>query len=226
MRFSDRFDAGRQVAQRLSKYRNRKDVVVLALPRGGVPVAYEVARELQAPVDVFLVRKLGVPFQPELAMGAIASGGIRVLNEELIAELQIPRDIIDEVANRELMELERRDRLYRGDQPAPVLKNRIIIVVDDGLATGSTMEAAIEALRVHEPARIVVAAPVGAAETCARLARLADEVVCGETPRPFNAVGLWYVRFDQTTDEEVIDLLHRAAQTLNDDTTRIPTYRT
>lgn len=216
MRFRDRIDAGRQLAERLTAYRNGNNVVVLALPRGGVPVGFEVARELNAPLDVFLVRKLGVPFQPELAMGAIASGGVRILSEDLIAELQIPRQLVDEVASRELLELERRNGLYRGDRASLPLKGRTVIVVDDGLATGSTMEAAIVALRLHDPERIVVAVPVGAAETCERLARLADQVVCAETPRPFNAVGLWYSRFDQTTDEEVIDLLRRSAEATTD----------
>jgi erythromycin esterase-like protein/predicted phosphoribosyltransferase len=210
MRFHDRADAGRQLAARLSSYARRHDVIVLGLPRGGVPVAFHVARELDAPLDVFLVRKLGVPGHPELAMGAIASGGVRVLSEDLIDELGIPRTAVEQVAVRERLELERRDRLYRGERPLPVLRDRTVILVDDGFATGSTMEAAIGAVRLHNPARVVVAAPVGAPETCARLQRVADDVVCAQTPAPFQAVGLWYERFDQTTDEEVIDLLRRA----------------
>jgi erythromycin esterase-like protein/predicted phosphoribosyltransferase len=210
MRFRDRRDAGQHLAERLTAYAGRHDVIVLGLPRGGVPVAFEVAQELDAPLDVFLVRKLGVPAHPELAMGAIAAGGVRVLSEDLISELGIPRALVEQVAVRERLELERRDRMYRGTRPFPTLRDRIVIVIDDGLATGSTMEAAVAALRAHHPARIVVAAPVAASETCARLRPLADEVVCAQTPEPFNAVGLWYERFDQTSDEEVIDLLKRA----------------
>jgi erythromycin esterase-like protein/predicted phosphoribosyltransferase len=210
MRFRDRRDAGQHLAERLTAYAGRHDVIVLGLPRGGVPVAFEVAQELDAPLDIFLVRKLGVPAHPELAMGAIAAGGVRVLSEDLISELGIPRALVEQVAVRERLELERRDRMYRGTRPFPTLRDRIVIVIDDGLATGSTMEAAVAALRAHHPARIVVAAPVAASETCARLRPLADEVVCAQTPEPFNAVGLWYERFDQTSDEEVIDLLKRA----------------
>jgi erythromycin esterase-like protein/predicted phosphoribosyltransferase len=195
----------------LTAYAGRHDVIVLGLPRGGVPVAFEVAQELDAPLDIFLVRKLGVPTHPELAMGAIAAGGVRVLSEDLISELGIPRALVEQVAVRERLELERRDRLYRGSRPFPTLRDRTVIVIDDGLATGSTMEAAVAALRAHHPARIVVAAPVAALETCARLRSVADEVVCAQTPEPFNAVGLWYERFDQTSDDEVIDLVKRAA---------------
>ena len=204
MRFQDRTDAGRQLAARLTAYANRDDVVVLALPRGGVPVAVEVARGLRAPLDVLLVRKLGVPGHPELAMGAIATGGVQVLSEELIAELHIPRKLVEDVAARERRELDRRERLYRGNRPMPLLRDRTVIVVDDGLATGSTMEAAIAALRHQQSSRIVVAAPVGAVETCHRLKKIADEVVCVTTPEPFDAVGLWYKRFDQVSDEEVV----------------------
>jgi predicted phosphoribosyltransferase len=211
MHFIDRAHAGRQLATKLVDYRDRPDVIVLALPRGGVPVGVEIARALHVPVDVFLVRKLGVPGHPELAMGAIASGGVRVLNEDLINELGIPRTAIEEVSIRELAELERRDRLYRGDRQRPPLQGLTAILVDDGLATGSTMQAAIEAARLYHPARVVVAAPIGARDTCARLQRIADEVVCAATPEPFRAVGQWYDRFDQTTDDEVIDLLHQAA---------------
>ena len=207
MRFRDRVDAGRQLGARLQTFANRHDVVVLALPRGGVPVAAEVARALAAPLDVFLVRKLGVPGHPELAMGAIASGGVRVLSEDLIGELGIPRAAVEQVAVREHLELERRDRLYRGDRRMPMLRDKTVIVIDDGLATGASMEAAVAALRTYEPSRIVVAVPVGATESCQRLATVADEVVCLITPEPFQAVGLWYDRFDQTTDGEVLQIL-------------------
>jgi erythromycin esterase-like protein/predicted phosphoribosyltransferase len=210
MRFRDRVEAGRQLATVLAPYANRHDALVLALPRGGAPVGYEVARALGAPFDVFLVRKLGVPGHPELGMGAIASGGVRVLSEDLIHELGIPRSAVEQVAVRERLELERRDRLYRGDRSLPELRDRTVILVDDGLATGATMAAAIEAVRVYHPARVVVAAPVCAVDSAERLKRIADEVVCAQTPDPFQAVGLWYERFDQTTDEEVIQLLESA----------------
>ena len=210
-RFRDRRQAGEQLAASLTRYTNRDDVVVLALPRGGVPVAFEVARALGASLDIFLVRKLGAPGHPEFAIGAIAAGGVRVLSDEVIAELGIPLAMIEQVAERELLELERRDKAYRGDRPKPLLRGRTVIVVDDGLATGSTMEAAVTALREHQPARIVVAVPVGAAQSCLRLRELADEVICLRTPEPFNAVGLWYQVFDQTTDSEVVDFLRRAA---------------
>jgi putative phosphoribosyl transferase len=212
MRFRDRTDAGRILAARLSANANRADLVVLALPRGGVPVAAEVARALAAPLDVFVVRKLGVPGHPELAMGATASGGIRVLNEDLIAALDIAREDVDRAASRESVELQRRDRLYRGQRERPPLRGRTIILVDDGLATGATMEAAVVALRAEQPARIIVAAPVAARESAERLTRIADEVVCVATPEPFQAVGLWYEYFDQTTDQEVIELVRQAAR--------------
>jgi len=210
MRFLDRADAGRQLAKTLTAYGGRSDVVVLGLPRGGVPVAFEVARELRAPLDVFLVRKLGVPGHPELAMGAIAEGGVEVLNDELIRDLGIPQKMVQEVAVRERMELDRRDTLYRGGRPLPAVRGRIVILVDDGLATGSTMQAAVTALRRLEPARIVVAAPVGAHETCDRLGHFANEVVCLIAPQQFQAVGLWYDVFTQTTDDEVKQLLGSA----------------
>jgi putative phosphoribosyl transferase len=180
---------------------------VLALPRGGVPVGYEVARALHAPLDVFLVRKLGVPGHPELAMGAIASGGVRVVSRDLVDRLGIGPDVVDQIAAREGLELERRDRLYRVGRTMPAIENRIVILVDDGLATGATMEAAIAAVKQLRAARIVAAAPVGARDSCSRLGAIADEVVCAETPGFFQAVGQWYVAFDQTTDQEVIDLL-------------------
>ena len=212
MRFRDRTDAGQQLAKRLSRFANRSDVVVLALPRGGVPVGYEVARALHAPLDVFLVRKLGLPGHEELAMGAIATGGVRVVNDEVIRRLGVPEAMIDEVAAEELKELKRRERSYRADRSAPNVKDRTLILVDDGLATGSTMRAAVAALRRLHPAWIVVAVPVGAAETCAEFQDEADEVVCACTPEPFYAVGLWYEDFSQTTDGEVHDLLEQAAR--------------
>lgn len=207
MRYRNRTDAGRQLAARLAEYGGRSDVVVLALPRGGLPVAHEVATQLKAPLDVFLVRKLGVPGHPELAMGAIAAGGIEVLNTDLIHDLGIPHALVQQVAVRERLELERRDVLYRGGRRPAAVRDRTVILVDDGLATGSTMQAAIVALRRHAPARIVIAVPVGARETCEQLRRIADDVVCVSTPEPFNAVGLWYEEFSQTTDEEVRRLL-------------------
>lgn len=210
MLYRDRREAGRQLAAKLAAYAGRPDVLVLALPRGGVPVAYEVARALAAPLDIFLVRKLGLPGHEELAMGAVASGGIRVLNEEVVQALRIPEEVIDEVAAEELGELERRERLYRGDRPPPDVRGRTVILIDDGLATGSTMRAAIAALRQQHPARIVVAVPVGAPETCAEFQDEADEAICALTPDPFYAVGLWYGDFTQTTDEEVRDLLEQA----------------
>ena len=213
MLFNDRIDAGHQLAGRLSAYSGRSDVIVLALPRGGVPVAAEVARELGAPFDLFLVRKLGVPSHPELAMGAIAEGGVEVLSDDLIRDLGIPQSTVQQVAVRERMELDRRDVLYRQGRPRPIVKDRTVIVVDDGLATGSSMQAAVLALRQLEPARIVVAVPVGAADTCERLAQIADEVVCATTPEPFQAVGLWYRQFAQTSDEEVRRLLSRPFET-------------
>src|SRR5579875_2593723 len=214
MLFRDRTEAGQILADKLASYAHRPDVLVLALPRGGVPVGYEVAQALHVPLDVFLVRKLGLPGQEELAMGAIASGGIRVLNEEVIDKLNVPEEIIDAVAAEEQQELSRREHDYRAGRPPPDVRGRTVILVDDGLATGSTMRAAVAALRQQGPARIVVAVPVGAPETCTQLRREADEVVCAETPEPFYAVGAWYEDFSQTTDEEVRDLLARAAETL------------
>jgi predicted phosphoribosyltransferase len=207
MRFRDRTDAGRQLAERLAHYAGRPDVIVLGLPRGGVPVAAEVAKALGAPLDVFLVRKLGVPGQEELAMGAIAEGGVAVLNEDLIASLQIPRAAVEQAEAREGAELQRRQRLYRASRPAFDLGGRTVILIDDGLATGSTMEAAILALRRLGPARVVVAAPVGARESCDRLGRLADEILCASTPAWFSAVGQRYEDFSETSDDEVRRLL-------------------
>src|SRR5688572_8124254 len=185
--FRNRQQAGRVLAQRLTAYAHKPEVVVLALPRGGTPVAYEVAKALHAPLDVLVVRKLGVPGHEEYAMGAIASGGEPLLNDDVVRELGITADAIDAVVQRERAELQRRDCLYRGSRPPPDVRGRSVIVVDDGLATGSTMVAAVQALRRLQPARIVVAVPTGAAETCAQLRELADEVVCASTPRPFRA---------------------------------------
>ena len=221
MRFRSRKDAGRQLAAKLTTYAGRSDVLVLGLPRGGVPVAYEVAVTLKAPLDVFLVRKLGVPGHPEVAMGAIAAGGIQVLSADLIRQLRIPKALIEQVAVRERLELDRRDALYRGARRPPIVRDRTIILVDDGLATGSTMQAAILALRQQAPARIVVAAPVGAAETCRRMKRVADEVVCVSMPQPFDAVGLWYEDFSQTTDAEVTALMSRGLASVQADSNKV-----
>jgi predicted phosphoribosyltransferase len=212
MIFADRREAGRVLADKLKEYADRPDVLVLALPRGGVPVAYEVAKALHAPLDVFLVRKLGLPGREELAMGAIASGGVIVLNENVVRGLGIPKEVLESVIATEKKELERRERLYRGDRPVPDVRGRTVILVDDGLATGSTMRAAVAALRQQGPARIIVAVPIGAPETCTEFEREADGVVCAVTPQPFYAVGLWYTDFSQTTDEEVHELLKRAAE--------------
>ena len=205
--FHDRADAGRQLADRLTPYRDRSDVIVLALPRGGVPVGAEIAVKLRSPLDVFLVRKLGVPSHPELAMGAIAEGGVKVLSQSVIRDLGISPTVVDQVAEREHVELDRRSTAFRGSRLPPAVADRVVILVDDGLATGATMEAAILALRKLKPARIVVAVPVGAAETCARIGTLADEVVAVAIPPDFHAVGMWYDDFDQTSDEEVVATL-------------------
>jgi len=210
MLFRDRADAGRHLLSRLGAYQGRPDVVVLGLPRGGIPVGYEVARGLGAPLDVFVVRKLGVPGQEELAMGAIATGGVRVVNRDVVDALHIAPDVLDRSAEAERRELERRERSYRGDRPEPQVEGRTVILVDDGLATGSTMRAAVQALRQQRPARIVVAVPVAAFATCEELRREVEEVVCFATPEPFMAVGRFYDDFSQTTDEEVHDLLASA----------------
>jgi putative phosphoribosyl transferase len=212
MIFKNRADAGRKLAARLTRYADRGDILVLALPRGGVPVAYEVAKELKAPLDIFLVRKLGVPGHEELAMGAIASGGVRVINEELVNYLGIPDEVIDAIAAVEQRELERRAVAYRDDRPQPEVTDRIVILIDDGLATGSTMRAAAASLRLQKPRRIVVAVPVSSPETCDEFRREVDEIICGVTPQHFQGVGLWYDDFSQTSDEEVRDLLMRATQ--------------
>src|SRR5579872_375304 len=208
--FRDRSEAGRLLAAKLRTYAHRSDVIVLALPRGGVPVGYEVARALGARLDIFLVRKLGVPGHEELAMGAVATGGVRVLNDEVVRVLRIPDYVIDAVAAWEQQELERRERVYRGDRPQPNVQDRTVILVDDGLATGATMLASIKALRQQQPARIVVAVPTASPETCEEMRTEADDVVCAITPEPFYAVGLWYEDFSQTTDEEVRELLARS----------------
>ena len=207
MLFRDRTHAGQVLAEKLQEYAGRPDVLVLGLPRGGVPVAYEVARALRAPLDVFIVRKLGAPGQPELAMGAIASGGVRVLNPEIIRVLGISEREIEELTARERREIGQRERLYRGDRPPLEVAGRTIILVDDGLATGSTMRAAAAALRRAGPAKIVVAVPVAAQATCEVLAAEVDQVICATTPEPFFAVGQWYEQFTQTTDDEVRELL-------------------
>jgi putative phosphoribosyl transferase len=213
-RFTNRTEAGRRLADDLREYAGRDDALVLALPRGGVPVAFEVARALGLPMDLFLVRKLGVPGHEELAMGAIASGGVRVLNEEVVRMFSPPEDTIARVAAQEQEELERRERAYRGGRRDLHLEGRTVILVDDGLATGSTMRAAAQAVRAQDPARIVVAVPVAAAETCDEFRGEVDEVVCTLTPDPFRAVGIWYDDFAQTTDEEVRELLRRADEEL------------
>jgi predicted phosphoribosyltransferase len=210
MIYRDRIEAGKYLAAQLAHYANRDDVLVLALPRGGVPVAYEVAKALSAPLDIFLVRKLGVPGHEELAMGAIATGGVRVLNDDVVEYLLIPAGVIDSVAADELRELERRERAYRGNRPEPTVRGKTVILVDDGLATGSTMRAAAAALRQQSPARIVVAVPVSAPQTCDEYRMGVDEIVCATMPEPFYGVGQWYRDFSQTTDEEVRDLLEQA----------------
>lgn len=206
--FKNRSEAGQFLAQKLAEYTNDPNVVVLALPRGGVPVAFEVAEALKAPLDIFVVRKLGVPGYDELAMGAIATGGIRVLNPTVLNYLDIPDEMIERVTAREQRELERRERLYRGTRPALDVRGRTVIVVDDGMATGSTMRAAVRALRQQQPEKIVVAVPVGARKTCESFVNEVDTMcVCAITPEPFDGVGLWYRDFEQTSDEEVRQLL-------------------
>ena len=213
-RFANRTEAGRLLAARLSRYAGRRDTIVLALPRGGVPVAFEIARALSAPFDVFLVRKLGFPGQEELAMGAIATGGVRILNRDVVGYLHVPERTIEAVARKEQQELERRERLYRGDSPPSDVREKTVILVDDGLATGSTMRAAIAALKKLEPERIVVAVPVAPPSTVNQLYREVDEVVCLLIPEPFDGVGRWYGDFSQTSDEEVRSLLDTANEFL------------
>ena len=206
-KFKDRHEAGRALAEALRKYAGRDDVLILALPRGGVPVAYEVARALHAPLDVFLVRKLGVPGHEEYAMGAIAEGGVIVLDRGVVQQLNLSPSAVDAVIRSERAELERRGQLYRKGRPGLDVRGKTLILVDDGLATGSTMRAAVAALRKLGPARLVVAVPVSAPETCEALRGEADEVICARTPEPFHAVGLWYQDFSQTSDDEVRELL-------------------
>ena len=209
--FANRSEAGRFLAEKLQRYAGRDDVIVLGLPRGGVPVAYEIARSLGAPLDVFVVRKLGVPGFEELALGAIASGGVRVLNDDVASAIPNAEAIIENVTAREAAEIERREQLYRDHRPAPSVRDRVAILVDDGLATGATMRAAIKALRQAGAAKIVVAVPVGPPDTCIQLDQ-ADEVICGLTPENFHAVGQYYEDFSQTSDQEVRELLSRAAE--------------
>jgi predicted phosphoribosyltransferase len=209
-RFRDRREAGRALAEHLARYTGRPDAIVLGLARGGMPVAHEVARALDLPLDVFLVRKLGAPGREELAMGAIASGGVRVMNPEVTEALGLPEEAVASAATREQQELERLEQAYRdGASPAPV-SGRTVILVDDGLATGASMRAAVEALRQREPSAIVVAVPIAPPATCAELERTADAVVCAHTPQPFHAVGAWYDEFEQTGDDEVRALLAAA----------------
>ena len=208
--FQDRMEAGRALAGLLGTYAHRKDVLILALPRGGVPVAFEVAQALNLPMDIFVVRKLGLPTNEELAMGALASGNVRVLNEEVVNSFGITESIIEAVAEKERAELERRERLYRGHAPFPAVGDKTVLLVDDGLATGSTMRAAVAALRRQHPNRIVVAVPVAPPSTCEILRSEADDVVTVATPEPFYAVGQWYKVFDQTTDWQVRDLYERS----------------
>ncbi|HEY9804616.1 MAG TPA: phosphoribosyltransferase [Leptolyngbyaceae cyanobacterium] len=210
MLFKDRTAAGQVLAQKLADYANRPNVLVLALPRGGVPVGFEVAQALNAPLDVLIVRKLGVPENEELAMGAIASGGVRILNQSIVEQVQIPDEVIARVAAQQQRELERRETMYRGDRPFPDLKDKIVILVDDGLATGATMWAAIIAVRQKQPQEIVVAVPVAAPETCEEICSKVEKVICANTPSPFYSVGMWYEKFSQTTDDEVRELLNKA----------------
>ncbi len=210
--FKDRSDAGQALADRLQEYARRPDVVVLALARGGVPVGYTIALDLGVPLDVFLVRKLGVPGHEELAMGAIASGGVRVLNDDVVRALNIPEAVIDQVAEEEKRELERRERAYRDDRPPPDVSGKSAILTDDGLATGSTMRAAVQAVRGSFPARIIVAVPAAPPDVCEQFHQEVDQVICAITPEPFHGVGLWYDNFEQISDAEVRDLLQRAAE--------------
>ena len=210
--FKDRVDAGRKLAKKLSEYANRSDVIILALPRGGVPVAFEVAKELNVKMDVFIVRKLGVPGNEELAMGAIASDNIIVLNEDVVRSFQISKQVIDAVAARELRELERREHTYRGTRPKPNINGLTVILIDDGLATGATMRAAAAAVKTKNPTKIVIAVPTGAPDTCRSFEGKVDKVICVATPEPFYGVGAWYEDFSQTTDTEVCELLGKDAK--------------
>jgi predicted phosphoribosyltransferase len=213
--FADRTEAGRLLAEKLGEYADRDDVIILGLPRGGVPVAYEVAKRLRAPLDVFVVRKLGVPGFEELAAGAIASGGVRVLNEDVVRAIPHAEEAIEAVTAKETAELERREQIYRAGRPAPDLRDRVAVLVDDGLATGATMRAAVKALRESGAAKIIVAVPVGPPDTCHEIEEQADETICLSTPAFFQAVGQYYEDFSQTSDEDVRELLARAAQQLS-----------
>lgn len=209
--FHDRRDAGRQLASRLVAYAHRDDTLVLGLPRGGVVVAHEVAQALDAPLDVLVVRKLGAPHNEEFAIGAIASGGVVVVDRDMVRGLQVPPWELESLITRERRELQRRESLYRGSRPVPSLTDRVVIVVDDGLATGATMRAAVDALRERRPAQVIAAAPVGASEACEMMAQVADACVCAAIPEPFGGVGVWYGDFSQTTDAEVIALLEQTS---------------
>lgn len=210
--FTDRYEAGRSLAGYFNGLSGRDDVIVLALPRGGVPVAFEVAKQLSAPLDVLTVRKLGAPWNPELAFGAVATGGLYIVDDDMVRNLGISEDEIERIIAREQVELERRERLYRDDRPFPDIKGKTVIVVDDGLATGATMRVAVEALRKQQPARIIVAAPVASNEAWVTLSNIADECICVINPSPFYGVGMWYRDFSQTSDEEVLSLLDRSAE--------------
>jgi putative phosphoribosyl transferase len=210
-RFHDRTEAGRMLGERLGSYKGRDDLLVLALPRGGLPVGLEVCRALRAPLDVFVVRKMGVPGHEELAMGAVASGGVRVINEDVVGELRIPKADIDRVAESEQREVERRESRYRRGGDLAQLRGKTVILVDDGIATGSTMRAAIDAVTDQQPNSVVVAVPTAAASTCKEIAKKVDDVVCAMTPEPYYAVGAWYVEFPQLTDDDVRRILDEAA---------------
>ncbi|MBK8026961.1 MAG: phosphoribosyltransferase [Chloroflexi bacterium] len=210
MILQDRTEGGKLLAEHLAGYRNQRDVLILALPRGGVPVAWEVTQHLHAPLDIFLVRKLGAPGHGELAIGAVATGGVRVLNNWLISMLGVTDAELEAITDRELAELERRQRLYRGDRPLPEIGGRTILLIDDGLATGATMRAAVLAIQQKEPARLVVGVPIASSESCDAFRDEVDQVICAVTPEPFHAVGLWYRNFEQVSDEEVQDLLARS----------------
>ncbi len=209
-RFVDRESAGRALAQKLLKYKETPDLLIIGLPRGGLVVAFEVARALQAQLEVFIVRKLGAPYQPELAMGAVAEGGSLLLNDAIVNFLSISRDFIEQSAKEQIIELERRQKLYRGDRAIAKITGRTVLVVDDGLATGATMKAAVRALKRKEPSKLVIAVPLGAASTCSELKEEADELICLMTPEPFSAVGSYFENFEQTTDQQVCELLQKA----------------
>jgi putative phosphoribosyl transferase len=210
MVYKDRKEAGRVLASKLRTYAGNENLLILGLPRGGIPVAYEVAKALNAPLDVFVIRKLGAPFQPELAMGAIAGGGIIVLNEEVVRGYGVTDEEINEAVTRETIELERREKLYRGENESQPIEGKIVILVDDGLATGASMRAAVKAAKKYNPEKVIVAVPVGARDTCQTLSKEADEIICAYMPEQFWAVGSWYEDFTQTEDREVRDLLEKS----------------